>query len=99
MNLRPLYLLSISALLAGAGCPAPECVSAADCEDGMVCQSDKCVAPQQPTCSPACGGAAPVCDPATGTCLACTQDEGCAAAQVCDTSVAGGQCVGCHARR
>lgn len=50
------------------------------------------------TCSPACSGNTPVCDPATNTCKTCTDDLGCSGATpVCQTISNGGlgKCVVC----
>ncbi|MGI5864470.1 MAG: lamin tail domain-containing protein [Myxococcales bacterium] len=80
MRLR-LTLLSTLTVLALAGCPGEEECTGPDCEPSA--------------CSPACSGSTPICDEATKTCKACTEDKGCEAGKVCDTSVAKGQCVDC----
>ena len=81
MRLR-LTLLSTLTVLALAGCSGGE---------------EECTGPdcEPSACSPACGGATPICDEAAKTCKACTADKGCGADEVCDTSVAKGQCVDC----
>jgi hypothetical protein len=97
MNLRSLSPFALAALLLANACSSAECVKAADCADGMVCEAEKCVAAPAPSgCSPACSGATPVCDLATRSCITCTATEGCAEGLVCDTSFRGGRCVGCQ---
>jgi hypothetical protein len=54
------------------------------------------------TCSPACSGTTPVCDPATDTCKICTDSLGCSGATpICQTLSNGGlgKCVACTVER
>lgn len=93
-----LGLAAVSLLLGacGGGNETTGCKTEADCEDGEICSEGTCQPGPVPACDPACEPAAPVCDEASGTCKTCTLTEGCLGAKpICDTSAAGGVCVGC----
>jgi hypothetical protein len=83
----------------GDGDEKTECKTAADCAEGEICDNGTCKPDEKPACDPACGGATPICDEATGTCLACTATEGCSGGTpFCDTEANDGvgACVACR---
>lgn len=62
------------------------CVESAGCADGRICIDGRCtVVPPPPSCSrdSDCSGATPLCDDASGTCVACRFADECGAGATC----------------
>jgi hypothetical protein len=103
---KQLLLLGVAALcLALGACSGDdgdektECKTAADCATGEICVDGTCKPDETPACDPACTGATPICDEASGSCKTCTADEGCSGGTpICDTTANDGKgaCVACR---